>query len=250
MTLRIAILILTILLPQILRAAPCPPLSLLSRDLPDGREGVRYEYRITPVGGTTPVTMSVVEGLLPPGLSLSPEGVISGIPRGEGEYRITVSAVDSCTPLPRESRQRFLIRVGDSPRDAGHDRKGKLRVTVKPFDGSIQIPAGTGRVRLTHRMIASPPETAVFSSPGVSFLVDGSVVKSISLPLDILIINGEGEVSETMEIPAEVIQSARRGGGVILINRPFIGRGTTAASVVTVTVEKGRVIERPKGRRR
>lgn len=246
---RLSVSILMLLFPALLHAA-CPPLSLLSRDLPDGKEGVRYEYRIVPVGGTSPVRLTIVEGLLPPGLSLSPEGVISGVPRGEGDYRVTVSAVDSCSPLPREVRQRYLIRIGDSPRDSDSDRRGKLRVEVKPLEGPLLLHPNETRLTLTHRLTATPPETAVMSSPGVSYLVDGSVVKSESLPLDLLLINGSGEVSEELQIPADVIQSARRGGGTIMINRPFVGRGTTAASVVTVTVEQVKTGNPAKGGRR
>lgn len=233
---RLLVSILTILIPTLVHAA-CPPLSLLSRDLPDGKEGVRYDARIALVGGTSPVRMTVTEGFLPPGLSLSPDGVIGGIPRGEGEYRFVVTASDSCSPLPREARRQFSLRIGESvsPRVENH-RKGKLRLISRQESVRIELPFGGRTVSLRHLFRANPPETAVLSSPGVSFLVDGSVVKSLSLPLDLLLINGEGEVGETVEIPPEVLVAARRGGREILVNRPFVGRGTTASSLVTVVV--------------
>lgn len=239
MTRRLPFFVLFCLLPSYLPAAPCPPLSLLPRELPEGKEGIRYEHRLVPIGGAPPVRMMILEGLLPPGISLSPDGFLSGTPRGAGDYRVTVSVSDSCSPLPQESSQKFVVRIGDTSSDgSGGDRKRKLLLTpTTPQRHTLR--GGEHSVRLLHRFTASPPDTALLSSPGVSFLVDGSVVRSVSLPLDLMLINGEGEVEETLEIPAEVFRSAERGGGSIVVNRPFVGRGTTGGSVVTLILPTG-----------
>ena len=59
-------------LPAPVIATPSP--------LPSGSLEVAYEQALTATDGTTPYTWSILFGSLPPGLSLSPDGVISGSP--------------------------------------------------------------------------------------------------------------------------------------------------------------------------
>jgi PKD repeat protein len=75
--------------------APCLTLS----PLPDGVIGVSYNQTITASGGAPPYTFSVTAGSLPPGLTLSSGGVLSGTPTTAGSYSFTVSASDGsqCT---------------------------------------------------------------------------------------------------------------------------------------------------------
>ncbi len=54
-----------------------------------------YSAALTQVGGDAPVTWSLVSGSLPPGLSLSSSGTISGGPTNEGSYGFTVRFVDA-----------------------------------------------------------------------------------------------------------------------------------------------------------
>jgi hypothetical protein len=61
---------------------------------PDGEVGLAYSAALSATGGTPPYTWSVQAGALPPGLSLSAAGVISGTPAAEGDYTFKVR----CTP--------------------------------------------------------------------------------------------------------------------------------------------------------
>lgn len=64
--------------------------------LPDGERGSPYEYTLLSTGASSPVwTVDVDE--LPPGLSLSATGVISGTPTTPGYYPFTVTLSDSTT---------------------------------------------------------------------------------------------------------------------------------------------------------
>ena len=67
--------------------------------LPQGEPGTPYSQTITALGGTAPYSFSVTAGLLPPGLTLSPDGLLSGIPTLAGSYAFTVTATDQngCT---------------------------------------------------------------------------------------------------------------------------------------------------------
>lgn len=79
----------------------CPALTMEPPLLPEGAECVAYpETTLSVTGGTAPYTFSVVSGSLPPGLTLSPEGTISGVPAAAGSYAFVVHAADAygCSP--------------------------------------------------------------------------------------------------------------------------------------------------------
>ena len=61
-----------------------------------------YSQTITVAGGTAPYTFTTT-GTLPPGLSLSSEGVLSGVPTTTGPFNFFVSATDSLGISVRES---------------------------------------------------------------------------------------------------------------------------------------------------
>ena len=72
------------------------PVSVTTTSLPDAMLGSRYSVPMLAVsGGTPPYTWSVSDRWLPPGLSLSPAGVISGSPVLAGAFDFTVQAADS-----------------------------------------------------------------------------------------------------------------------------------------------------------
>lgn len=73
----------------------CPAITLSPTTLPDGVEGVAYSQAITAVGGTAPYSFSVTAGALPPGVSLSSAGVLSGTPTTSGVSAFTVRATDA-----------------------------------------------------------------------------------------------------------------------------------------------------------
>ena len=62
---------------------------------PSGSIGTAYSYTLTATGGTTPYTWSVNSGTLPPGITLSSAGVLSGTPTTTGSYTFSVSVVDA-----------------------------------------------------------------------------------------------------------------------------------------------------------
>lgn len=62
--------------------------------LPDGQVGTPYTATLEARGGTAPYTWRVVSGSLPPGLSLSSSGTLSGTPTATGTASFTVTAQD------------------------------------------------------------------------------------------------------------------------------------------------------------
>ena len=70
------------------------PLRVLTTSLPNGSAGTFYSQTLSPGGGQPPYAWSLLTGSLPPGLQLSPAGVISGTPSGNGTYPFTVQLLD------------------------------------------------------------------------------------------------------------------------------------------------------------
>ncbi|HTS18603.1 MAG TPA: putative Ig domain-containing protein [Verrucomicrobiae bacterium] len=71
----------------------CPAIALSS--LPNGIVSTPYNQTITASGGTSPYTFSLLDGMLPPGLSLSPSGVLSGTPTMTTNVSFTLQANDT-----------------------------------------------------------------------------------------------------------------------------------------------------------
>ncbi len=69
-----------------------PPEITSSDSLPPGLVGAAYSQTLTASGGSQPLTWSITAGTLPPGLSLSPNGVISGTPGAGMTVTFTVKA--------------------------------------------------------------------------------------------------------------------------------------------------------------
>lgn len=59
----------------------------------DGTDGTTYNVELETEGGSTPISYAT-ESTLPEGLSLSEDGVISGTPREDGTFTITIVATD------------------------------------------------------------------------------------------------------------------------------------------------------------
>ena len=70
------------------------PLSIVTSALPSATTGQPYNTTLTATGGTPPFVWSAF-GALPPGLSLSAGGAISGTPTASGSYTLSIKVTDS-----------------------------------------------------------------------------------------------------------------------------------------------------------
>jgi len=62
-------------------AAACPALNITSpQTLASGTVGTAYSYQLQTTGGQAPIVYSIATGSLPPGLSMSQAGLLSGTP--------------------------------------------------------------------------------------------------------------------------------------------------------------------------
>jgi hypothetical protein len=81
---------------------------------PSGTVGVVYSFTYTSTGSPT---FSVTAGNLPPGLSLSSAGVISGTPTTVGTFAGTVTATNGNAP---DATQNFSITISAVGPPPGH----------------------------------------------------------------------------------------------------------------------------------
>ncbi len=79
------------------RAQGCGTIVLSPATLPRALEQSAYGATITASGGTAPYTFAVTAGALPPGITLSPSGVLSGTPPAPASSSFTVTATDAAT---------------------------------------------------------------------------------------------------------------------------------------------------------
>lgn len=87
-------------------------LSVASASLPSGMVGSAYQAQLSAAGGAGSYTWPLVSGSLPPGLTLSSSGVVSGTPAAAGT-------------------QSFEVQVGD-PGPPAQQATGTVSMTVNP----------------------------------------------------------------------------------------------------------------------
>lgn len=86
-------------------------LTISQLNLAQGVPGLAYKQLLIVTGGKTPYTWTVSSGALPPGLSLSTDGVVSGTPTTTGAFNFTAKVVDSQTPTAAVTTQGFTITI-------------------------------------------------------------------------------------------------------------------------------------------
>jgi hypothetical protein len=99
--------------------ATCLPLEVQPAALPAGRVGGAYAVNLAAVGAISPPMFEVRSGSLPPGLTLTMEGVLSGVPKVGGTHRFIVSA-STATSCPMEVPYELVVLESGRRRAAGH----------------------------------------------------------------------------------------------------------------------------------
>jgi hypothetical protein len=73
-------------------------LKITSTNLTPAARGLSYSQQLTSLNGTTPIIWSLSSGALPPGITLSSSGLLTGPATTDGAYSFTVQAGDASTP--------------------------------------------------------------------------------------------------------------------------------------------------------
>lgn len=72
-----------------------PTIAIDPASLPNGTAGTAYNAQLSSSGGVAPYSYSLLAGALPIGMSFNSTGTLSGIPRSDGNFSITVRSTDS-----------------------------------------------------------------------------------------------------------------------------------------------------------
>ena len=109
-----------------------PPSITTTANLPSGSEGAAYNVTLS-ASGTSP-TWSIQSGSLPPGLTLSTNGTISGTPTQEGTFTFTVMASNSAGLDTKV----FTIVISQ-PVGTENITADVLKVYPTPFSNEVRI---------------------------------------------------------------------------------------------------------------
>jgi large repetitive protein len=105
----------------------------LTGTLPIGTVGVPYSYALHATGGTPPYSYALTAGSLPAGISLNPDGTISGTPTTPGASSFTVTVTDSASsPATAALPLVLLIQYASTPNDS--ELKGPYAFLFQGYD--------------------------------------------------------------------------------------------------------------------
>jgi hypothetical protein len=130
--------------------------------LPDAFLGVSYSQTLIAVGGVGPYVWSNPGGGLPPGLNLSPGGILSGIPGGTGAYTFTVQVDDSFSPT-QTARATLTLRVNNNISIITES----LPPAILNHPYSLQFQASGGTAPLTWAITGTLPAGLTLTSAGL-----------------------------------------------------------------------------------
>ncbi|RNL79752.1 Ig domain-containing protein [Nocardioides marmorisolisilvae] len=80
------------------------PMTITTSSLPSVKKGAYYSQLLTASGGKATLAWSLASGTLPPGLTLSSAGRITGYPKTPGTWTFTVRLLDASTPKNQATR--------------------------------------------------------------------------------------------------------------------------------------------------
>ena len=125
-------------------AIPCPPITVHPATLAMGTVGIGGSQQLTATGGTAPYTFAITGGALPPGLMLSPSGLISGTATVSGSFSFTVRATAQ-DPGGNTGAAEITVSVGPAP-VVIQPQFSPLRAVVgsdsEPVSGGVNVGGG------------------------------------------------------------------------------------------------------------
>ena len=84
---------------------------------PAGVHGTPYSFTFSATGGNLPLSWTVTAGILPPGLTLNPDGTLAGTPTAASvmPFAFTVTVTDTSTPTPATNSAAYAMTISEPP---------------------------------------------------------------------------------------------------------------------------------------
>jgi hypothetical protein len=124
--------------------------------LPNGTVGSPYSQSLFASGGTAPYSWAVTSGALPPGLTLSSSGIISGTPTAAGTFTVGATVTDSAgLKLTMTFTSSPAIAVGASIPGRTLVPGGSIFFESAP--GTDALVLDIDRRNVKHRIVMVPP---------------------------------------------------------------------------------------------
>jgi Putative Ig domain len=120
-----------------------------------------YSQTLSAVGGTAPFTFGVASGSLPPGLTLSASGLLSGTPTDSGSFNFTVTATDAASA---SASQTFSVVINPAVSIATATLQN-WTANVSNYQETFSASGGTGS--LTFSATGGLPPGLMLSGSGV-----------------------------------------------------------------------------------
>jgi hypothetical protein len=140
--------------------------SIVTAELPAGREGVAYEARIEACVGAEPYTWAITQGALPDGLGLDVDtGIVSGKPTRRGVFDFTITVTDTAQLAAAAD---FSITITSlwpcfvATAAYGADTAQEIDI-LREFRDAVLLPSSLGAKLVSFYYEMSPPIANVVS---------------------------------------------------------------------------------------
>ncbi|HXY86014.1 MAG TPA: Ig domain-containing protein [Gaiellaceae bacterium] len=165
-----------------------------SFDMPTGYTGHPYTKQMNGAGGCKPLKFSLITDTLPPGLTLTSTGLISGVPTDAGSWSFWVQLKSSCPADPHADRE-FTIKVLEGltiQQTQSTLTPGQLTV---PYSVQLTVNSGTPTWSVTSGTL--PPGIGLDTSTGQ---LSGTPTAAGSYTFRIQAVDGERSDTQTYTI--------------------------------------------------
>lgn len=158
-----------------LSLATYAPLAVGPAVLPGGTTGAAYSAPLSVRGGQAPYTLALSGGSLPPGISLSATGVLSGTPSSAGVFGFSLRVTDAASPAQSTNAEFSLAitiplaiataSLPDGTAGAPYDTTVVAQGGTPPYAWAVSggaLPAGLTLDATSGRLSGTPAQAGAF----------------------------------------------------------------------------------------
>jgi large repetitive protein len=195
----------------------CPGVTVVNPAVTTGTAGTPFSQTFTQSGGTPPVSFALNTGTLPPGLTLSAAGVLSGTPTGSGTFPITVKVTDvgGCTGVGPT----YNLVISCHPVTVNNPATSTGTATVA-FSQTFTQSGAVGGATFALNSGALPTGLTL-SSAGV---LSGTPTQTGSFPITVKVTDGQGCIGVSPTYTLTI------GCQTITVTNPATNTGVAAAA--------------------